>query len=129
MESTIQLFGAGAFGIIIGWYLYFINRYRKEEVTLGDITTVIGAIGGAAVTALFDREGNLFGAYGIGLFIGFFSYLLVLAGLVTASDNFDKDWFLDGRRKMAEPPFHIPGDVHTTAAAMKGEDKKGGFGQ
>jgi len=27
----IQLFGAGCFGAIIGWYVYYINRYRKTE--------------------------------------------------------------------------------------------------
>ena len=30
--STLQLIGAGCFGAILGWYLYFINRYRNGPV-------------------------------------------------------------------------------------------------
>ena len=76
--ATLQVWGAGGFGAVIGWYLYFINRYRKGDVQIGDITTVIGAIGGGAVTALFDphKTGDLFSAYGLGLAIGFFTYFL-----------------------------------------------------
>jgi hypothetical protein len=77
----------------------YVNRYRKGDVQIGDITTIIGAIGGGAVLALFDRSSDFFGAYAIGLAIGFFLYFLVLVILVRQSDNFDSDWFLDGRRK------------------------------
>jgi hypothetical protein len=34
--SLIQLFGAGCFGVLIGWYVYYINRYRSGDVQLGD---------------------------------------------------------------------------------------------
>ena len=44
--------GAFAFGLVIGWFTYFVNRYRKE-VALADVATIIGAIGGGAVLALF----------------------------------------------------------------------------
>src|SRR3989442_1571939 len=27
--SLIQLLGAGGFGLLIGWYVYMINRYRR----------------------------------------------------------------------------------------------------
>jgi hypothetical protein len=91
--------GAFAFGTIIGWYVYFVNRYRAGEVTLGDITTVIGTIGGGAVLALFEKSSELFGAYGVGLASGFFGYFFVLSIRVLKSPNFDSDWFLDGRRK------------------------------
>ena len=116
--STLQLLGAGAFGSIVGWYVYFINRYRKAEVTLGDLTTVIGVIGGGAILSLFDAKTDLFGAYGIGLFIGFFGYFMILNVLVSLSPNFDRDWFLDGRRKKPVDPFYIPGEVRPTIAAM-----------
>jgi hypothetical protein len=95
--------GALAFGAVIGWYLYFINRYRKGDVSIGDITTIIGAIGGAAVLSLFDRGTDTFGAYGIGLALGFFGYFLSLILLVgNSKGGFNSDWFLDGRR--ANPP-------------------------
>ena len=55
---------------------------------------------------------------GIGLFAGFFAYLIVLAVLVRVSKNFDVDWFLDGRRKIPTGEYAIPGDVASTVRAM-----------
>ncbi|MDJ0753000.1 MAG: hypothetical protein QNJ45_05745 [Ardenticatenaceae bacterium] len=95
----IQLLGSAGFGAIIGWYVYFINRYRKGDVQFSDLATVIGIIGGGAILALFPAGSILFGAYGIGLFIGFFGYFLVLVVWIRISPNFTVDWFLDGRRK------------------------------
>lgn len=43
---TLEFWGAFAFGSIIGWYVYYINRYRKGDVGFNDITVLIGAIGG-----------------------------------------------------------------------------------
>jgi len=94
--QMIQLIGALLFGTIIGWYVYMINRYRKGDVQLGDLAALIGVIGGSAILALFDREGGLFGAYGIGLAIGFFSYFLFLVLMVYISDNFDIDYKANG---------------------------------
>src|SRR2546421_12960137 len=96
--SLFQLLGAGGFGMIVGWYVYYINRYRKADVQFTDLVTVIGIIGGGAVLALFPARSDLFGAYGIGLAVGFFGYLGMLIILVRISDNFTVDWFLDGRR-------------------------------
>ncbi|EWY36961.1 hypothetical protein N825_22885 [Skermanella stibiiresistens SB22] len=108
---VIKLLGAGSFGVLIGWYIYYVNRYRKGDVQLSDITTLVGVIGGAAVTTLFDPKADLFGAYGVGLFIGFFGYFTVLIGLVKKSPNFDMDWFLDGRRKTVPADYYIPGEI------------------
>jgi hypothetical protein len=104
------LLGAGSFGLLIGWFVYYINRYRKGDVQFSDLTTLVGVIGGGSVTALFDTKGALFGAYGIGLAAGFFLYFLILTFLVHKSENFDSDWFLDGRRKDPVPPVGYPGD-------------------
>lgn len=111
--TLIQLLGAGGFGAIIGWYLYYINRYRKADVQLSDLVTLVGVLGGGAILALFPARTDLFGAYGIGLFAGFFTYFLVLIILVSASRNFDVDWFLDGRRKRAQDPYYVPSEVTT----------------
>jgi hypothetical protein len=70
--SIIQLAGAFCFGGIIGWYVYIINRNHKEGMQLSHLTALIGVIGGGAVIALFPLSTDLFGAYGIGLGIGFF---------------------------------------------------------
>jgi len=117
LASTLQLIGAGCFGAILGWYLYYINRYRTGLVDFGDIITILGAIGGAAVLALFPSGSDLFGAYGIGLAIGFFGYYFILLGMVARSENFDSDYFLDGRRKAPQPPFEIPGYVRSAPSS------------
>jgi hypothetical protein len=43
----IETIGAGFFGAIIGWLIYYINRYCKEGAQFSDLTTVVGIIGGA----------------------------------------------------------------------------------
>jgi hypothetical protein len=120
--SLIQLLGAGGLGFVIGWFVYYINRYRHSDVQISDLLTLIGAIGGAAVTGLFPAKSDLFGAYGIGLFSGFFIYFFVLIILVGASKNFDADWFLDGRRKKPADGYYIPEGYATTVAAMGGQE-------
>jgi hypothetical protein len=106
--SVLQLLGAGGFGTVLGWLVFYINRQRTDEVKLGDLVTLLGVIGGSAVLTLFPASTDLFGAYGIGLAVGFFQYFFVLAFFVRRSKNFDSDWFLDGRRKRPKEPYYIP---------------------
>jgi len=68
--------GAFCFGLVVGWITYRTLRRREGTAALSDISTVIGAVGGAAVTTLFFSE-DLFGLYSIGLAVGFFAYLIV----------------------------------------------------
>lgn len=68
--------GAAFFGIVVGWITYRTLRRKEGKVALSDISTVIGAVGGAAITALFGSS-QVFGAYSIGLAIGFFGYFVV----------------------------------------------------
>lgn len=120
--SLIQLLGAGCFGTLIGWYVYYVNRYRKGDVQFSDLVTLIGVLGGGTVLALFPASTDLFGAYGLGLFCGFFGYFIVLNILVRISENFNTDWFLDGRRKMAKKPWFIPPESAPTIRAMEAEE-------
>ncbi len=116
--STIQVYGAMGFGALIGWFVYYINRYRKGDVSWSDLTTLIGILGGGAILALFPEQTDLFGAYGIGLFIGFFGYFIFLVIWVRLSRNFSVDWFLDGRRSV--PRELITGvQADSTRAAME----------
>lgn len=121
--SVLSMVGAGSFGVIIGWFVYYINRHRTDAVRFHDIAGLIGAVGGGAVLALFPAGSEMFGAYGIGLFIGFFGYFLVLAVLVQRSSNFDRDYFIDGRRTEPLPSQKIPaGSGH--GAMGTGEDSE-----
>jgi hypothetical protein len=118
--SDLQTVGAVCFGGLIGWFVYYINRYRSGDVQLSDLVTLIGVIGGTAVLALFPAKSDLFGAYGIGLASGFFLYFLVLIILVAVSDNFNVDWFLDGRRQLPDGTIYVPevGSPHAGGTAM-----------
>jgi hypothetical protein len=127
LASPLQLWGAGGFGAILGWYLYHVNRHRKSEVQLGDVVTVIGAIGGSAVLSLFEAKTDLFGAYGIGLFSGFFGYFVFLLLFITISmfwkkGSFNFEWFLDGRRKEPQAPDGYP-EASATQRPMGEENK------
>lgn len=86
--------GAILFGLVIGWITYRTLARRAGDVALSDIATVIGAVGGATVLAIFDND-YLFGLYAIGLAIGFFAYLALFfavngraaAGRIMGDDN------------------------------------------
>jgi hypothetical protein len=121
--ALLELLGAGAFGAVVGWYLYYVNRYRRSDVQIGDLVTVIGAVGGGAVLALFPAGTALFGAYGIGLFLGFFGYLTTLVFLVRRSHSFTMEWFLDGRRRRPREDEYIPREAASTARAMDQRDE------
>jgi hypothetical protein len=95
--SALQLVGAGCFGLLVGWYVYYVNRHRRGDVQLTDVGSLIGVIGGGAVLTLFPEQTDLFGAYGIGLAIGFFGYFGFLLWLRSKA-GFPWAWFLDGRR-------------------------------
>jgi len=122
--TMLQILGAIGFGTLIGWYVYYINRYRQDNISLNDLATLVGVLGGGTILVIFPGTTDLFGAYGIGLAIGFFGYFLVLVIMVRKSDNFDKDWFLDGRRKEAVKPYIIPEGTRPTGSAMIASDEK-----
>ncbi|MFD5248362.1 hypothetical protein ACFWIW_27740 [Amycolatopsis sp. NPDC058340] len=119
-----ELIGAGAFGFVLGWNLYFVNRYRTGEIGLSDLAALLGAVGGGAVLALFPAGSRLFGAYGIGLAAGFFAYLVVLLIMVARSDDFGVEWFLDGRRRKLADEDHIPAETRASGAPMSREDSR-----
>jgi hypothetical protein len=119
MEAPVLLLiGAAGFGAVIGWYVYFVNRYRVGEVGLGDLASLIGIIGGGTILALFPAGTVLFGAYGIGLGLGFFGYFVVLLIMVSRTNKFGVEWFLDGRRVRPRENEIIPQGTATTIRPM-----------
>ncbi|WP_280303473.1 hypothetical protein [Nocardia abscessus] len=105
--TVVMCIGAFAFGVVIGWNLYYVNRYRVDRTGVRDIATLLAALGGAAVLTLFPAGNELFGWYSIGLASGFFFYLVIIALLVRRSRTLDVDFMLTGRipgaRKKQEP--------------------------
>ncbi|MFF0473517.1 hypothetical protein [Streptomyces sp. NPDC004284] len=78
--STLGLWGAGAFGAVIGWIAYRTLRRAAGGSRIADLVTVVAALGGGVVVNDRFAEPDLFAAYGIGLFAGFFGYFT--AGLL-----------------------------------------------
>jgi hypothetical protein len=68
--------GAACFGLVVGWITYRTLRRKEGAVALSDLATVIAAVGGGAVTSLFQSE-VVFAWYSIGLAIGFFLYFII----------------------------------------------------
>lgn len=118
-----EALGAGAFGFVLGWNLYFVNRYRLDQVVLANLTSIVGVLGGAAVLALFPAGTRLFAAYSLGLAAGFLAYLAALVFMVAKSDRFGIEWFLDGRRPILAPGEYLPETARQTGAAMSRDDK------
>lgn len=75
--NPTQIIGSVCFGMVIGWVLRFVLAFAKE-ITVGSLATIVSAIGGAAVTALFDSKGGMFAYYSVGLFVGFFVHVLLV---------------------------------------------------
>lgn len=65
--------GAFFFGLLLGWVLYRTLRLKAGANGVAEIASIIGALGGAAILALFKSDA-LFGWYATGLLIGFFAY-------------------------------------------------------
>jgi hypothetical protein len=81
-----MLFGAFCFGAVIGWITYYKMRFSPSHA-MSDIAVVIGALGGAAVLALFPAGSDLFAAYGVGLAVGFFVYVGILLYATSKTDQ------------------------------------------
>ncbi|MBV8840074.1 MAG: hypothetical protein JO000_26360 [Alphaproteobacteria bacterium] len=73
---NVEIIGALLFGVVIGWITYRTLRRQGEPVALSNIASVIAAVGGGAVTALFKTP-ETFSWYCIGLAVGFFIYLFL----------------------------------------------------
>jgi uncharacterized membrane protein YeaQ/YmgE (transglycosylase-associated protein family) len=86
---VVDAIGAVCFGLVIGWVTYRTLRRTGETVAVSNIASVIGAVGGAAVTGMF--RGHLFGWYCMGLAAGFFGYLILAVTKLK-----DVPWLGDG---------------------------------
>lgn len=84
--------GAWCFGLVVGWVTYRTLR-RKEGAALSDIAAVIGAVGGAAVAALYKPSTDAFGWYAVGLAIGFFLYFII--GVIMEGKEKASGWMMD----------------------------------
>ncbi|MFI1048869.1 hypothetical protein ACH4U3_24250 [Streptomyces griseoruber] len=76
-SQTVMSVGACCFGIAIG-YITYRTLVRAERSAVSDLATVVTAVGGGAVTGLFDpQQGDAFGWYSIGLLVGLAVFFLL----------------------------------------------------
>jgi hypothetical protein len=77
MESTgFALAGTLCFGVVVGWITYRTLRRRGSAAQLSDVSAVVAAVGGGVVTTLPFDDPDVFGAYAVGLAVGFFAYVI-----------------------------------------------------
>lgn len=81
--------GAFFFGLLLGWVFYRTLRLKAHASVLAEVSTIIGALAGAAVLALFKSD-VLFGLYAIGLVTGFFAYFAI--DLLLSSNQGTQPW-------------------------------------
>ena len=83
-SATVMALGAVCFGLSVGFITYRTLVRTTEKAAVTDIAAVIAAVGGGAVTSLFNpTTTDLFGWYSIGLAGGmaiFFVLYLVMNG-------------------------------------------------
>ncbi|WP_406064606.1 hypothetical protein OG462_36810 [Streptomyces sp. NBC_01077] len=104
--SMLSLWGAGAFGAVIGWIAYRTLRRAADGSKIADLVTVVAALGGGAVVNTQFAEPDLFAAYGLGLFAGFFLYFVV--GLLIDRSE---------RKAKAHPRAQVPAQASAPAGA------------
>jgi hypothetical protein len=76
-SQTVMSVGAFCFGVAIG-YITYRTLLRAERSAVSDLATVVTAVGGGAVTGLFDpQQGDTFGWYSIGLLAGMAVFFLL----------------------------------------------------
>jgi hypothetical protein len=106
--------GSFFFGLLLGWVLYRTLRLNASVSGLAEIASILGALGGAAVLALFKSD-VLFGWYATGLLIGFFAYLTL--DLLPSSNQQAQPW----REVLMPPPATPPAAPATEEKEMDAE--------
>jgi hypothetical protein len=77
-SGTVITIGAICFGVVVGYITYRTLARASAGAAISDIASVIAAVGGGAVTVLFDpQRSDAFGWYAIGLVIGMALYLVI----------------------------------------------------
>jgi hypothetical protein len=75
-SATVISIGAVCFGIVVGFITYRTLVF-KEGASIGDISAVVGAVGGGVVTVWSDQGGgDSFAWYSIGLLGGVVLYYI-----------------------------------------------------
>ncbi|WP_338760904.1 hypothetical protein V7968_32620 [Nocardia vulneris] len=74
---TFTSFGALVFGAVIGYLTYRTLARTVDKAAVSDLAAIIGAIGGAAVTKLYEPGSVGFAWYAVGLAVGMVVFFVV----------------------------------------------------
>ena len=77
MSEQIKEGGAVFFGLVIGWITSVTFHSNYEHLSNKEIATIIGILGGAAITKTFSKESNQFSMYCVGMFVGFAIHIII----------------------------------------------------
>ncbi len=69
---TFEMFGAGCFGVVIGFVAWHVFRAGEASLDVKQLAAFITALLGAVVLSAFPAGTTLFAAYSSGLALGFF---------------------------------------------------------
>jgi hypothetical protein len=83
------IIGALVFGLVVGFITYRTLIRTTDNAAITDLAAVISAIGGGAVTTLYDPSSTAFAWYAIGLAIGMLVFFVAY-------------WKLNGKTALAK---------------------------
>jgi len=81
--------GSVCFGLFVGYITYRTLARTADKTSISDLTAVIGAVGGGAVTTIVRPQTDNFGWYAIGLLAGFIGYAALYA-IINGKTEFAK---------------------------------------
>jgi bacteriorhodopsin len=81
--------GSVCFGVFVGYITYRTLARTADKTAISDLTAVIGAVGGGAVTTIIRPQTDNFGWYAIGLLAGFIAYAALYA-IINGKTEFAK---------------------------------------
>ncbi len=73
-DEVVLNCGGFCFGAVTGWITRYTLAYTKE-VTISSLSSVLAAVGGAAITNIFAKGSSTFALYCVGLAVAFFIYV------------------------------------------------------
>jgi hypothetical protein len=96
--------GALVFGLVVGFITYRTLVRTTDQAAITDLAAVVSAIGGGAVTAVYDPTGTPFAWYAVGLALGMLLFFLAY-------------WKMNGKAALAKVMNGETTELGTLAAA------------
>ena len=78
---ALEYIGSLFFGLVVGYITYRVLARTTDRAAVTDLAAVVGAVGGGAVTGLFDPGSGMFAMYAIGLAAGMIAYAVLFGWL------------------------------------------------